>query len=184
MPDESRQIEVMIEDDAWRKLPRVRSFVARAAAAAYDVALPASRRVAACVALVGDRAIAGLNMDFRGVKGPTDVLAFPQIDGGVRRIATSLDRRPKRDTVSLGDVIVAIGACKRGARESGVPLDHHVAHLVVHGALHLLGHDHAGRSDTAQMRSFERAALARLGIPDPYRSERAITSSRRPKTKR
>jgi len=173
---------VIIEDDAWRKVPRVRSLVARAAAAAYDVALPRSRRVAACVALVGDHAIAGLNIDFRGVKGPTDVLAFPQIDGGVRRIATSLGRRPRRDAVSLGDVIVAFGACKRGARESGVALDRHVAHLVVHGALHLLGHDHAGRTDTARMRKLEREALERLGIADPYRAERAITSSRRPKT--
>jgi probable rRNA maturation factor len=176
MSDATRQIEVIIDDDAWKTIPRVRSLVARAAAAAYDEALPASRRIAMCVALVRDRAIAELNIDFRGVKGPTDVLAFPQIDGGVGRIATSLGRRPVRETAALGDVIVAFGACKRGAREAGVALPHHVAHLVVHGALHLLGHDHAGRTDTTRMRRLERAALERLGIPDPYGAESAITS--------
>jgi probable rRNA maturation factor len=178
MPDAARTIEVIIDDDAWRRLPRVRSLVARAAQAAFDVALPATRRVVACVALVRDRAIAELNIDFRGVRGPTDVLAFPQIDGGVRRIASTLDRLPSRDATPLGDVIVAYGACRRGARDAGVPLDRHVAHLVVHGALHLLGHDHAGIRDTARMRKLERDALGRLAIPDPYAAERAITSGR------
>jgi probable rRNA maturation factor len=183
MPDPTREIDVIIEDDAWRGVPRVRSVVTRAAAAALDMALPAKRRVAACVALVDDRAIAELNRDFRGVAGPTDVLAFPQIDGGVRRIASALGHGRGRDAVALGDVIVAYGACKRGASEAGVPLARHVAHLVAHGVLHLLGHDHAGTMDTARMRKLERAALERLGIPDPYPEERAITTrSRRSQT--
>jgi probable rRNA maturation factor len=176
MPEAKRDIEVIIDDDAWRRLPRVRSVVAQAAAAAFAVAVPTKRSVVACVALVRDRAIAELNRDFRGVRGPTDVLAFPQIEGGVRRVATSLQRRRGREPIGLGDVIVAYGACARGAREAHLPLIRHVAHLVVHGALHLLGYDHAGKTDTARMRALEREALERLGIPDPYRAERAITS--------
>ncbi|MGE5538343.1 MAG: rRNA maturation RNase YbeY [Gemmatimonas sp.] len=175
MPEPAPTIEVLVEDVAWRRVPRVKNLVARAVAAAFDVAVPANRPVSACVALVRDRAIAELNHDFRGVKGPTDVLAFPQIDGGVRRIASALARAAGRDPVPLGDVIVAYGACARGAREARVPIRSHVAHLVVHGALHLLGHDHAASHDTVRMRALEREALTRLGIPDPY-AERAMTS--------
>jgi probable rRNA maturation factor len=136
-------------------------------------------RATACVALIDDKAIARLNHDFRGEPKTTDVLAFPQMPGGVRGIAQRLRRHVgARAPVALGDIVVAFGACRQGARESHVSLPHHVAHLVTHGALHLLGHDHAETGETARMRALERKALAELGIDDPYRGSPSAVRAR------
>jgi len=171
MPEPAIDIEVMIDDPSWRSVPRVKSLVARAAAAALAAAMPARVRAGACVALVGDKAIARLNHDFRGEPEPTDVLAFPQLPGGTRSIAAQLRHRlGARERIGLGDIVVAFGVSTRGARESKLTLAHHVAHLVAHGALHLVGHDHAAAAETARMRALERRALAELGIADPYRA--------------
>jgi len=167
----SIDVEVLIEDAAWRAVPRVKSLAARAAAAALAAAMPDRVRATACVALIEDKAIARLNHDFRGEPKATDVLAFPQLPGGTRSIAARLRKHAgAREPVALGDVVVALGTCKRGAHEARIALAHHVAHLVAHGALHLLGHDHAAAGETARMRALERKALAELGIADPYRA--------------
>jgi probable rRNA maturation factor len=181
MPKPAIEIEVLIENAAWRAVPRVKSLAARAAAAALAAAMPDRVRATACVALIEDKAIARLNHDFRGEPKATDVLAFPQLPGGVRSIAQRLRTHAgSRAPIALGDVVVAFGACKQGAREARLSLPHHVAHLVAHGALHLLGHDHAAVGETARMRALERRALAELGIDDPYRAPRlaAGTSER------
>jgi probable rRNA maturation factor len=177
------EVEVLVESTAWRAVPKVKSLAARAAAAALAAALPDRVRATACVALIEDKAIARLNHDFRGEPKATDVLAFPQLPGGVRGIAQRLRKYVgARAPVALGDIVVAFGACRQGALEAHVSLPHHVAHLVTHGALHLLGHDHAAAGETARMRSLERKALAELGIDDPYRASpvaaRARTSAR------
>lgn len=164
-------VEVLVEDPAWRKVPRVKSLAARAAEAALAAAIPEGVRATACVALIDDAAIARLNHDFRGQPTPTDVLAFPQLPGGTRSIAARLRKHAgQQKPVALGDVVVALGTCTRGARAARIALADHIAHLVAHGALHLLGHDHGEAGETARMRALERKALARLGIADPYRS--------------
>jgi probable rRNA maturation factor len=58
--------------------------------------------------------------------------------------------------------------CEREAAEKGISVEQHATHLIVHGVLHLLGYDHQGDSEAEAMESMERAALATLGIPDPY----------------
>jgi len=71
--------------------------------------------------------------------------------------------------ILLGDIVLAHGVCAAEAAEKNIPIESHASHLVVHGALHLLGYDHQqseGEADT--MESVERAALAALGISDPY----------------
>lgn len=169
MTDNPFVIDVLVESAAWRRMPRVKVLAARAARAALAVGLTRPRRASLCVALMTDAAIARLNRDFLGKDGPTDVLAFPQLSGNARRIAARL-RAQGSAPVALGDVAVARDACARGARENGKRLAAHVAHLVVHGTLHLLGHDHARPAETGRMRDLERAALARIGIADPYRA--------------
>ncbi|HET9149844.1 MAG TPA: rRNA maturation RNase YbeY [Alphaproteobacteria bacterium] len=168
MTDDPFAIDVLVESAAWRQMPRVKALVTRAACAALAVGLARRRRVSLCIALMTDTAIARLNRDFLGKDRATDVLAFPQLPGNTRRIAARLRARGSA-AVELGDVAVAKTACTRGARENGKRLTDHVAHLVVHGTLHLLGHDHARPVETSRMRDLERAALARLGIADPYR---------------
>jgi probable rRNA maturation factor len=72
----------------------------------------------------------------------------------------------------LGDVILAFGTCAREARAQGKTLGAHATHLVVHGVLHLLGHDHQGDDAAERMEALERRVLARLGIADPYAPRR------------
>ena len=69
----------------------------------------------------------------------------------------------------LGDIVLAWGICSAEAADKGVPVETHAAHLVVHGALHLLGYDHeTGEEDAEAMEEVERRALAAMGIADPY----------------
>jgi probable rRNA maturation factor len=70
--------------------------------------------------------------------------------------------------VLLGDIILARGVCVREAVEKGVPAAEHATHLIVHGTLHLLGYDHIEDDEAEAMEDMERAALATLGIDDPY----------------
>jgi probable rRNA maturation factor len=71
----------------------------------------------------------------------------------------------------LGDIALAFGVCAREAAEQGKPLDHHLQHLVVHGALHLVGYDHMTDAEAGEMEALEREVLAGLGVPDPYAAE-------------
>jgi probable rRNA maturation factor len=69
----------------------------------------------------------------------------------------------------LGDIALAFETIAREAEAQGTSLAHHVAHLIVHGVLHLIGHDHEEDEEAEAMESLETAALAKLGIADPYR---------------
>ncbi len=94
-----------------------------------------------------------LNRDFRGKDYATNVLTFVY------------ETQPV-----VGDVVICTAVVRREAREQGKSLKAHLAHMVVHGMLHLQGYDHeTGARDAARMEARERAILARFGIPDPYR---------------
>lgn len=185
MPEPAIEVEVLIEDPKWRGVPQIKSLAVRAATAVLSAGIPAGLRVSACVALIDDRAIARLNHDFRGMPKPTDVLAFPQLPGNLRAIAACLKAsRGKRARIALGDVVVAFATSAKGAREAKLTLADHAAHLIAHGTLHLLGHDHAEPTETKRMRVLERAALAELDIADPYRAPTvAVRSKPKPKFK-
>lgn len=103
--------------------------------------------------LADDATLGGLNARHRGKGYATNVLSFPDRSGG-------------------GDVAIALGVLRREAREAGVPLASHLAHLVVHGTLHLAGRDHDTDHAARRMEREEAAVLRRLGVPDPYRSGR------------
>ena len=104
------------------------------------------------ILLADDARLRELNHRFRGIDQPTNVLAFTgSPDGG-----------------SLGDIAIAFETAAGEAAAHGKPFAAHLAHLVVHGTLHLLGLDHATEAEAAVMEGQERRALARLGIGDPY----------------
>jgi len=103
---------------------------------------------------------------WRGKDKPTNVLSFPQL--APEELKGAGEDGPE---LLLGDVILAKGVCEREAQEKAIPLRDHAAHLVVHGTLHLLGHDHAEETQAADMEAREARALARLGIADPYSEE-------------
>ncbi|HEY5791387.1 MAG TPA: rRNA maturation RNase YbeY [Gammaproteobacteria bacterium] len=100
---------------------------------------------------------AELNATWRGKRGATNVLSFP------------LDAPPGAPQRWLGDVVLCAPVVEREAAEQGKPLAAHWAHMVVHGVLHLLGHDHLEAAQAARMESLEIALLGQLGYPDPYR---------------
>ena len=153
-------IEIQVEHPAWREaLPDVEAVV-RGAAEAVLGANPPAEGDRATVLLEGDAAVRDLNARFRDRDAPTNVLSFP---------AAALPGEPEADPY-LGDIILAFGVCAREAEEQGKPLAHHLSHLVIHGLLHLLGHDHQDDAEAEAMEVRERTLLAGLGIDDPYRS--------------
>ena len=108
-----------------------------------------------CLRVVGEAEMAALNERYRRRAGPTDVLAFP---------ADATERAHGL----LGDLAICAPVVLRAAAADGAEAAARFAHATVHGVLHLLGHDHAEPAARARMRAAERAALARLGYPDPY----------------
>ncbi len=112
-------------------------------------------RTTVSLVLTGDDAIRALNRDYREADRPTDVLSFPMADPG----ALADPGRP----VFLGEVYVSVETAARQARAARRPLGREVAHLALHGLLHLLGHDHRTRSERRRMRAEEARLLRALG---------------------
>ncbi len=165
MPESgAAEVDVVVDDPRWtRRLDAPEAVCARAAAAALAGAgLPAG---ALCVLLADDARVCALNREFRAVDAPTNVLSFPMgpATGPMGETAGS----------SLGDVALAFETVEREARAQGKPLADHLAHLVVHGILHLLGHNHVEDEEAERMEALERKILAGLGISDPYREHHA-----------
>ena len=111
------------------------------------------------VSLVDDETMRAVNAEWRGKDKPTNVLSFP---------AGEMPFVP--DTPwPLGSLMLAGGVLQREAAARGVSLADHLTWMVVHGILHLLGYDHEqGEAEAERMEALERAALKRLGLPDPY----------------
>jgi len=109
------------------------------------------------VRVVGPAESRALNRRYRKKDKPTNVLSFPYDDPA-----------PDRKDV-LGDVVICAAVVAREAREQGKRPAAHWAHMVVHGVLHLRGYDHNRAADAKVMEARERAILAGLSFPDPYR---------------
>jgi len=112
------------------------------------------------VSVVGPRESRRLNARYRGRDKPTNVLSFPAVELPVVGAAD----RP------LGDLVICPDVLRAEAREQHKSLRAHWAHLVVHGALHLVGYDHEDPADANRMERREVSVLRRLGFPNPYRS--------------
>lgn len=121
----------------------------------------AGRRPAAqlVVRIVGECESRELNECYRGRQGPTNVLSF------------GFEHPELLDPPLLGDVVVCAPLVEREAAEQGKAAQAHWAHLVVHGVLHLLGHDHEEEGEALIMEGMEREILTGLGFPDPYAGE-------------
>lgn len=108
-----------------------------------------------------------LNRDYRRKDYATNVLTFAYGAVGDERGAQAA-ARADADAVLEGDLVLCVPVVVREAAEQGKTLDAHFAHLVVHGMLHLQGHDHEDDAQADAMESLERVMLAALGYPDPY----------------
>ena len=121
-------------------------------------------RLQASLLFADDAEIHALNHEWRGKDKPTNVLSFPMLARD-ELLALPTEGPPEL----LGDLALALETCAREAAEKGISLDHHAAHLIVHGLLHLAGYDHETSAEDARaMERLEINALAQMGIADPY----------------
>ena len=140
-------ITLHIEDPKWRTH---RGLQARLKTAAEAARKAGKLKGDFTILLTSDKALRALNREFRGKDKATNVLSFP----GTGDYA--------------GDIALAYGVTKAEAKASGKTFADHATHLVVHGVLHLAGHDHERPKDAQVMEPLEVKILARLGIADPY----------------
>ena len=131
---------MIVAEPAWRRLvPQAARVAARAARAAG---------VAATFVLAADRTVRRLNARHRGKNTPTNVLTYEH---------------------PAPEVILALGVVRREAAAASRRPAHHLAHLIVHGALHLAGHDHLAAGEARRMEMAETRILHRLGVPNPWK---------------
>jgi len=150
----------------------VEDWLTAIAKAALEVALDETDAAQMSLLITDDDTIRSLNAQFRGLDEVTDVLSFsadhpghweggaepPEDTAGVGFVL------PPGELSPLGEVIVSFPQAQRQAEQRGVPLEHELALLVVHGVLHLVGHDHLDPEETGLMQAKERTALAKLNI--------------------
>jgi probable rRNA maturation factor len=162
-------LEIAIEADEewdssrfWDQLIRSAAEAAIAESAFPQLAT-IERPIEISVLLTGDDKVRELNAEYRDKDRPTNVLSFPMADPDDMREANVAGPE-----LLLGDIILARGVCETEAADKGVSLEQHATHLVVHGTLHLLGYNHHGDEEAADMEGREVRALHRLGIANPY----------------
>lgn len=147
-------IDLRVADERWGALGDCDQFAARV------LSLAASRMSAAgeaAILLTDDVEMRALNKQWRGLDKATDVLSFPG-EG------PEIPGQPQY----LGDIAIGYDTARRDAESMGRPFEAHMAHLLIHGFLHLLGYDHIEPEDAKVMEPLEVELLARLGWADPY----------------
>lgn len=133
-------VDIVVADPAWhRTIPNAGAIVRRAARAA---------NMAGTIVLSSNRVVRGLNGRHRGKNKPTNVLTYEH---------------------PAPEIILALGVVCAEAAAQGRRPAHHLAHLVVHGALHLTGEDHDHPGDARRMEMAESRILHRIGVPNPWK---------------
>jgi probable rRNA maturation factor len=149
-------LDIIVDSPLWNSVAGLKPTLRRAIKAAALPTKVAESELA--IVLTDDDAIRELNRQWRGRDEPTNVLSFPTNDARTQCSGPRL----------LGDVVIAYETTTREAQAQGLPLNHHLAHLAVHGYLHLLGYDHESDKEAEIMERLEREILASLDVPDPY----------------
>ena len=157
------ELEIDLEDwpaGEWEALAQ------RVAAAAGEVARElANERLHVSVLFTSDSEVHTLNREWRDRDKPTNVLSFPMLER-----SELLELTREGPPVMLGDIALAHETCAREATEKGFTLEQHASHLILHGLLHLAGHDHVhSEAEAEAMEALEIEALAKLGLPNPYK---------------
>jgi probable rRNA maturation factor len=154
------KLELVVKSALWQKRRTAKSVIKKAISAAAKAASTAPAELA--IVLSNDSGIQALNRNWRGKDRPTNVLSFPAAP------AVARSGKARLPSPYIGDIVIAYQTTAREAVAEGKPFDHHLAHLAVHGFLHLLGYDHENDRDAETMENLERRILRRLAVPDPY----------------
>lgn len=150
-------IDISVESDDWASLDVLQKISERALHAAANHCekdMPADAEVS--LVFHDDAGVQNLNKDWRKLDKPTNVLSFAANEGGGPLVPM------------LGDIILARQTIEREALEQGKAFDDHLAHLLIHGFLHLLGYDHINDQEADEMEALEIKILATLKITNPY----------------
>jgi len=157
----------------WREIgdlhPRILAAVDAGLALAPVKPLPGAEL---SLLLTDDKRIRIVNRDWRGFDKATNVLSFPAAPP--EKVASS---------PVIGDIVIALETVTREAEAEEKSFGDHLSHLVIHGLLHLLGEDHETEAEAQRMEALETAALARLGIADPYAGSEPEPMQPRPASK-
>lgn len=152
-------VELRVEGGGWPEPARLAALAEQAVGAVLAETRAVVPPGAELSILFSDDAhVRALNARWRGADKPTNVLSFP-----LARIAPGAPLPP-----ALGDIVLAAETVAREAALDGKPTERHILHLIVHGLLHLMGHDHRDDDEAEAMENLERRTLARLAVPDPY----------------
>jgi probable rRNA maturation factor len=149
-------IDVRLQSSLWDTLPLAEETVRNSVLAAAAALSTAGGEVS--IVLTDDSTIRSLNRDWRGIDKPTNVLSF-----SASRPASG------EGTHLLGDIVIAFETLERECADENRDFLHHLAHLAVHGFLHLNGYDHQTDAQAEEMEGLESRIMAQLNIPDPYR---------------
>lgn len=152
--------DILIEDQRWVATLDLQFLVDRVIAAALSV-LDADNGESAEVSLLfaDDARISLLKGAWLGNNAPTNVLSFPAADVG---------QPPCEGNRFLGDMIFSFDTIRREAEDEGKSFEAHLAHMIAHGFLHLMGYDHIDDEEANVMEALESRALLTLGMPDPW----------------
>ena len=152
-------LDISVPSPLWRGLPRARPIARETIVAAASESKGPGEGGDVSLCLADDAALRALNLSWRGIDKPTNVLSFP-----------AAPRRPG-EAPTLGDITLAYETLAREAEDLGVSLADHYRHLLVHGFLHLIGYDHETDAEAERMEALETRILTRLGVADPYARE-------------
>lgn len=158
-------IDTIVDEPSWSKARLgIKTFFPAVLEVTYK-SLPIRPKapLEVSITLSNDKKIKVLNRDHRGMNKATNVLSFPLWEG-IGDIPNG------SEAVPIGDIIIAYETMVREAVEQDKKLKDHMAHMLVHGFLHLLGYDHMNDEEAEEMESLEVKILKKLGIKDPYTS--------------
>jgi probable rRNA maturation factor len=146
------EVDIQVQSPLWAAQPLAEQCVHDAISAAAGALSTDGGEVS--IVLTDDSAICALNREWRGIDGATNVLSFPAAQANGARF--------------LGDIVIAYETLDRECREEDRAFLHHLAHLTVHGFLHLLGYDHQSDAEAEEMEGIESKIMVQLNMPDPY----------------
>jgi probable rRNA maturation factor len=149
------QIDIQRQSPLWEAQPMAAQIVNDAIAAAASELSTGGGEVS--IVLTDDSVIARLNRDWRGIDKPTNVLSFP-----------ASDHTGHEGLRLLGDIVIAYETLERECEDENRVFLHHLAHLTIHGFLHLSGYDHQTDTQAEKMEALESKIMSRLNMPDPY----------------
>lgn len=145
--------DIVVESELWAAEPHAEATVAAAISAA---AAHSTRGGEVSILLADDSAVRDINRQFRGLDKPTNVLSFPAADTPATQ-------------GHIGDIVIAYETLRKECEAEDRQFVHHLAHLTVHGFLHLIGYDHETDAEADEMEALESRIMISMNMPDPWR---------------